>query len=341
MLKTILMSGLLSSMLLLSGCGDDNNEGESRLETQQMLDNADFAGVISKLESTASTKDDYINLASAYMGKAGLTLTRIITSITSSDDTTDNGFSSFVKGISESSSPTAIADLGKANDFYRKVIGNTCDLNRTLSASERDVCLYVGLANTSRAAVTIDLISADITSFGIEGDGKEDYKLKASACALEFAFNGNIGTDCNVTQDGNVTFTVLNRTYDKINIDVNGTAEQFQYLIDNNRTVLTKGYCSNTDFSTRTENTVNGYFVCPINESPSEEDVTTTGVLVEVLNGGLSALTGAASDDIKSDIDEFKCEVLGGTYQNQDCNISLDTQIDEQSIIDYLNKENK
>jgi hypothetical protein len=341
MFKTILMSGLLSSMLLLSGCGDDNNEGESRLETQQMLDNGDFAGVISKLESTATTRDDYINLASAYMGKAGLTLTRIITSITSSDDTEDNGFSSFVKGISESSSPTAISDLGKANDFYRKVIGDRCVLNRTLSASERDVCLYVGLANTSRAAVTIDLITEDIASFGIEGDGEEDYKLKASACALEFAFNGNTGEDCNITQDGNVTFTVLNRTYDKINIDVNGTVEQFQYLIDNNRTVLTKGYCSNTDFSTRTENTVNGYYVCPINESPNEEDITTTGVLVEVLNGGLSALNGAATDDIKSDIDEFKCEVLGGTYENEDCNISLDTQIDEQSIIDYLNKENK
>lgn len=347
MLKTILMSGLLSSMLLLSGCGGDS-EGESILQTQQMLDNGDFEGVIAKLENRASTKEDYINLASAYMGKAGMTITNLITAITAGEDNDDSsGFATFVKGISVDSNPTALSDLEKAREYFREVVGNKCGKNdENLSDASRNICLYVGMASTGSAAITIDLIAGDIDSFGAtdaNGDAIVDNKLLASTCAMQYAFDRS-KKDCNVTEvKKNVNFTQLNKVYTSLEITVENDPEKYYYLMnDANRTVLTKGYCTNTDFATRTENEVAGYYVCPLNENAATDDTTTAGVLVDVLNSGLDSIKSSVSGDVVDDINEFKCEILGGTYSdNDECSVSLDDDVTESAIIDYLNKENK
>jgi len=120
MIKKILISSLFGLALMMSGCGD--SEGESRLETQQMLDAGNYAGVIAKLEETASSQDDYIALGAAYMGKAGLSLTNIINSMVSSTTNGDSAFASFVTGISSSSSVSALPDLNKAVEYYTNVV---------------------------------------------------------------------------------------------------------------------------------------------------------------------------------------------------------------------------
>ncbi len=344
MFNKLVIVSLLGLALVMSGCGSSDNEGESRLETQQMLDNGDYAGVIAKLEATANTDSDYIALGAAYMGKAGLSLSDIVNSLTAaSDSSSSSTFSAFVTSIASSSSSTALTDLDTATSYYQQVVNNCSDAN--LSNSQKDICLYIGLASTSSAAVTIDLIAGDISTFG---DGSStDEKLKASVCAMNYAFDGTNNVDCNVTQSADVNFTVINKIYAPLTVTVNNDLDnpksEYYYLMnDANQTVLTKDYCTNTDFSTRVDAWSGGLYACPINETPSATELTTAGVLVDVLNNGIDSISGAATAEMQSDIDEFKCELLGGAYTYSSCvGATLSDDVNETAIITYLNNQNQ
>ena len=345
MLKVIVLALLVSTAAIFTGCGD--SEGESRLETQQMLDQGNYTGVISKLEGHANSNADYIALGAAYMGKAGFSLADIVSAISSSNED-DDAFAGFVKSIADESNPHAISDLDTSTNYYQKVVLNRClDTNTSLSDSEKDVCLYIGLAHTTTAAVALDLIAADATTFG-DGNGT-DNKLTASTCAMQYALDGgsdtNVDGACSVTSDANVTFTTLEKTYAAFSVDVNMTS--YYYLMtENNQTVLTEGFCEATDFSTRVDehntSAVPSLYACPINEDKDADDITTAGVLVDVLNEGIGSIGGAATQDIQGDIDEFKCNILGGTYDEYNGCLGADiTQdITQSDIITYINAEN-
>ena len=346
MFKKFVIVSLLGLSLIMSGCESSDNEGESRLETQQMLDDGDYAGVIAKLESTANTDSDYIALAAAYMGKAGLSLSDIMNSLTAASDSSNNStFSGFVTSIALSSSSTALTDLDTATSYYNQVVNNCSDVNATLSSSEKDICLYIGLASTSSAAVTIDLIAGDISTFG---DGSSsDEKLTASTCAMNYAFDRTNNVDCNVTQSADVNFTIINKIYAPLVVTVNGDLDTpdspYYYLMnDANQTVLTKDYCLLNNFSRYADiNATAGLYACPINETSSATELTTAGVLVDVLNNGVDSISGAATEEMQGDIDEFKCELLGGTYTSNSCDIPLTNDVNETAIIDYLNNQNQ
>jgi hypothetical protein len=354
-MKKVLLMLFLSISLMFSGCGD--SEGESRLETQQMLDRADYAGVIAKLEGKASSSEEFIALGAAYMGKAGLSLADIVSAMSSNDDSNqdDSGFGTFIDKISNKSTSTALADLGSANQNYKQVLGERCrDSNNTLSDSQKDICLYIALANTTRAAVAIDTLAEDVSKISEDSNGSDD-KLTASTCAMQYASDGasvaHVDANCTITPDGNVTFSILEKTYDKFSVSVNG-ADYYYLMNDTNRTVLTKGFCRADSFTPRVDDynaTANpAHYACPINEDKDAEELTAVGLLTTVLNEGIDSIGGAAaSDDISGDINEFKCDILGGNYDEfngcRDSNFtSIDTtqEISEQQIIDYLNREN-
>ena len=87
-------------------------------------------------------------------------------------------------------------------------------------------------------------------------------------------------------------------------------------------------------------------YACPVNEErDAEDELATLDVLVDVLNGGLDSVMGVASEDMEEDIDEFKCEILGGSYdEHSGCSngtINLSDEISEQAVIDYLNSQNE
>jgi len=346
MIKKLLTTSLVGLTLMMSGCGDDT-EGEDRLGIQQMLDTGNYIGVISKLESSADSADDYIALGAAYMGKAGLSLSDIVTAMVNSTDDNDNdsAFAGFVTSVSSVSTPTALTDLRKSINYYKRVVESGCmDPNAQLSNTEKDICLYIGLASTSSAAVTIDLIAGDIADFG--ESGSSDDKLTASVCALQYGADdrndSNVDASCSIEEGNDVNFTVINKIYTDLNVTVNG--ETYYYLLnDINQTVLTKNYCTATDFSTRTAtyvSTTPEYYACPIVETSGVAELTTASVLVDILNNGIGAISSAASEDTQSDIDEFKCEILGGDYDGTDCNVSLTNDVTEQNIIDFLNSQN-
>jgi hypothetical protein len=346
---------LVSAVLLFSGCGDSTSEGESRLETQQMLDDGDYVGVIAKLESIASSYEDYILLGSAYMGKAGLSLTDIISAIATDNNSSDS-FSGFVGSIASRSSSTAITDLSKAKVNYKNVVGEMCaDVNATLNDSQKDICLYIGLSSTSQAAVSIDLLADDINAFGND-NADPDNKLTASICAMNYAIDGNYSTvDCNLTQLGSdITFTDTNRTYTPFTMSViaDTNATPYYYLkTDANKTALTKGFCTLDDFATRVDDynaTITpSLYACPVNEDKNSEDITSLGILTTALNEGVSSTGASASEETQADVDEFKCNVLGGNYLAPNCQdkntnavIDLTQTISEADVIKYLTAEN-
>ncbi len=348
MIKKALIGSLVIATLLLSACGDANSEGEDALVTQQLLDQGEFQQVISRVEPTANTNEDYLTLAAAYMGKAGFSLSQIIGIVaTSATATGGNEFSSFIDNASNNSTPTALADLETAVIYYKKVVQDKClDNNATLGAAEADLCLYVGLANVSSTAVTFGYISDDVTVLS-DNTGKVDDKLTASTCALEYAFNdGNMSNaGCNASAESNVTFTESNRTYSDINITVN--AKVFEYLITApntttgvRSTALTNGKCTLTSFATRVDDSnETGYYPCPLNESSdvNKTDITTDEILVNALNEGLDSIGASVSTDVQSDIDKFKEEILVANGRNiTDANTTITTA----DIIAYLNANN-
>ena len=335
---------VLAATLLLSGCG--GSDAESELQTQQMLDEGNYEGVIAKI-TNPETNEDYMALAAAYMQRAGLGLADLVTVIAdSTEDENDEAFAAFVKSVKEKSSSTALQDLEKSAGYYKDVVTD-CN-STTLSTSQEDACLYRGLAQTMKASATIGYIADDISNFGTSGS--TDNKLKASTCAMQYASNGTTG-DCTIISNGNVTFTQSGVTYESIDVTYNGeTFENLIRTIDTvKQTAITSGYCSLTDFATRTETFDPSYHVCPVTETAEAEELTTEALIVDALNDGVDSIGGIATEDMQADIDEFKCEVLGGTYSeyngciNNTSGLSINletTSVTTAEVIDYLNNNN-
>ena len=338
MLKKVLVSSLSAFTLLMSGCGGDS-AGESSLEVQKMLDKGDFTGVISKLESSANNDNDYLALGSAYMGKAGFTLSDIVGALASSDTLGQgDAFVNYIKTvIGNDPSPTAYTDLDNANIYYTKVVADACVSNqKVLTSTEKDICLYIGLALTTKAATTIDLLTENLASLGT---GEVDTKLQASACAMQYVLDARkVDGQCSISTKSSVTFVESQNTYGRISVFVNGESNDFLLTNNNKSTLLTVGYCPNDDFSKRQNETKSGYFPCPINETKGSDDVTTGGVLVDTLNEGLGLVKTVAPSDMQSDVAEMKCDLLGGDYIGNIC--TEEGKITEQVVIDFLNKNN-
>ncbi|OIP55611.1 MAG: hypothetical protein AUK54_03650 [Helicobacteraceae bacterium CG2_30_36_10] len=362
MIKKMLISSLVAVALVLTGCGEDSG-GVDKLETQQMLDNGDFNGVISRVEATASSDSDYLALAAAYMGKAGLALPDLIDIILNSDDTGDDAFVTFIDQVDTKKSSSALNDLEKSSGYYKKIVEEKCSAtDANLSYSQKDICLFLGLSQTMKVATAIGYLADDISVLTADIN-TSDAKLTASLCAMKYAIDGRSDTNvtCSVTDNNeSITFLDSNRTYSPIVISENG--ETFEFLItDKNSTAITSSFCSTESFSTRialdqniTFDTLSSYsdynasyHACPVNETllvvgdaASEADITTADVIVSALNEGTDSIGVAASEDMQQSIDEFKCEVLGGTYNYSSCDKSLDQNVTEQQVITYLNTNN-
>jgi hypothetical protein len=340
MIKKLLVTSLLGLSLMMSGCGDI--EGEDRLETQQMLDAGNFAGVISRLEGSADESHEYISLAAAYMGRGGLDLVGIFDALGSSKDSSStSGFSTFTKSISKVGTSTALVDLDSAIINYKKVVQNSC-LNDagTLTSTQKTICFYVGLASTSSAAIVINLIAGDLKGFG--DSAMSDDKLLASTCAMQYGIAGrddtNINGNCSIAESSAVNFTIIQKIYTPLIVTVK--AKAYYYLMnDSNQTVMTKDYCLKDNFSRYEDiNAVANLYACPINETPNAKEFTTAEVLVELLNDGLGTISNTSNGDTKKSIDEFKCEILTGKVVNDKCSKSND--INSSNIIEYLNDQN-
>ena len=338
---------LLTTALVFSACG--GGDGESALDTQQMLDDGEFTAVISKLESRASTNSDYMALASAYMGKAGFSLSSIVGTVIASGNSNESStFSSYITKSKEKSNDNSLSDLDTAVGYYQKVVQNKClNSNATLNSAQKDICLYVGLSKVSQTAVAVGYITDDINVLSDSSNGSDD-KLTASTCAMQYAQDPKTvdTAKCTVGVGKNVTFTQSNKTYEEITMTVNG--HEFQNLITNTTprtTAIANGICTDNDFTTRIadknatgyDNTLT-YHACPLAETKDAKDVTTEDILVTALNNGVESIGVAVSQDVKDSIDKFRNDVLKANSRSiNDAN----TTIAIADITKYLSQQNK
>ena len=376
MVKKGLVTSMVAATLLFIGCGEDDN-GKSRLEIQHMLDKGEFNAVIQQLEGRATSVEDNIALASAYMGKAGYSLLEV-----GKDMASDNN-DTITQLVGDDKPASSINDLDKAAFYYKKVVGeNTCNEaeknGTTLDDAQKDVCLFIGLSAVAKTATTLDLLADDVSAFSIDNNNNEsnttDYKLQASACAMQFAFDNNLSVtssdDCTfqvAPQD--VTFTLTHRVYRPLVVHVKddeNLSNNYHFLLtqeDNlthtRSTALTKDYCTNDDF-TRFPTYKEGLYACPINENPLQEETTSVGVLTDTLNGDIDSIITAAPEDNngekigEDDVTEFKCDVINGEYNKdtKECIVTTEDnqtapvdfnqrEITEEEVISYINSRSK
>jgi len=347
MKKRFITATIIAATLMFSACGS-GGDGESALETQQLLDNGNFSAVIAKLENSASTQSDYLALASAYMGKAGFSLSSIVGSVLASSNSNESSsFSSYVTTSNTNSNNQSLDDLNTAVSYYQKVVKNKClDINVTKNSAEKDICLYIGLSKVSQTAVAISYIVGDINVLSDTTNGT-DNKLTTSTCAMEYAVRGTSNAKCSFSSESNVTFTTSNKVYGDINITANG--ETFEYLITPasgalRSTTITNGFCTLDAFTTRISDKNASSFnaatfhACPLNENNVTNDTTTADILVNALNDGVNSIGSAVSADVKAEIDKFKNDVL---KSNGRSSTDANTTIAIDDIIAYLNQQNQ
>ncbi|QSZ42959.1 hypothetical protein GJV85_12855 [Sulfurimonas aquatica] len=317
MIKKIVASSLVASALLFSGCGENN--AEDRLSAQQALDKGDFSTTISNLESkSVKTTEDYMLLASAYMGKAGLSFTDTVALVSNANSTNDNkSFANYAKEIEKKKNPETLANLQKAISYYEAITGTSvtaapaykASANPSTTTGDRD--LFLSLAYMTKATVVLSYLG-DVQKLG--DTTTDDPNILASACAISYVYStSGLPTYCtrfSITDGG------IDGDYRKISIsDIASTAIYYRLKFADpakKEMLLTDYKDSNT---------------API---LIDGNVTTISkALVDTLNNSFDTLATIAPEDMKKDIEEFRKE------------IASDGNITAEAIANYLAGEIK
>lgn len=327
-MKKLVYGSIAAFALLLTGCGGGSDSASCRFEVQQNLDKGNFDAVIAELDNPSSEcraayvgNEWKIDLGAAYMGQAGLGVSDII-GLIGVEDGTGVTYETFINKVSAKQTDTALTSLGDAGDSYLAALGAATCADPLLTTSEKDLCLYIGLADTMLATTTISYLVPDIaalfdtTDITAQDAAKEE--MKASMCALAFMFDGSICTDATSVVASDVIFSYSDsttKTFSDITVTMAAPSTGVYHrlgLSPLNTTVVTDGYCMNdfTNPSTTWDLALSPY-ACPLNQDPTQEDLNISTLLVDTLNGGLDSVSGALSSDpaLQADIDTYKAEI--------------------------------
>ena len=325
MITKVLAVSTITAMLLLSGC---ENEAEDRMLTQTMLDSGDFNGVISALENkSVKTDEDNLKLASAYMDKAGFSVTDLVSIVSSTDDNTEASFASFVTSVSKDKAPDTLDDLQKAIDYYSSISTLKNVLKDSPSradgldgvAKEEGIELdtnelFLGMAYIAKVATVLSYMG-DVAKLEESG---EDANILASGCALAKVYAPTkIPNECaSVNYVGSVM--IDGSSYSPIEVILNDGDGERYYLLANdakNQLVL-------TDY---TKKYVGTSYPMPV----KDDSLTVLSALLDTLNGAFNFIADAAPDDVKKDITSYRDEL------NTDSN----PEISVTELTTYLNAE--
>ncbi|WP_297433329.1 hypothetical protein [Sulfurimonas sp.] len=360
MYKKILSASLVAVAVMFSGCGNDNTT--CRIDIQKAIDEGRYDSAISDLQgkcATAYTQSDLdMNLAAAYMGKSGYSVSDIADMLINSADNRD-AFTSFLTSVEAKKRGNSLPLLSKANGYFLNAIqaGGNASAIKLCSMANLDAkddsrltnaCLYIGFNETIKAANTITYLTGNVDTLvnsidSKSGDTPDD--MRASLEALVWATTSGY-SDSNITAtDINISgnpFTALNITYNE-----NGATKVFYRLAKNsqqdanNTTIITDGYCDENGSKTactdieNSDGSINmsdsaaaNCYACPVLIDKN----TTMGIaqlLVDTINNGADTISAVAgNDDVASSIADFKEEITN----SRDGNVTI------QNIIDYLQK---
>lgn len=359
-MKSIYLAALLPAALILGGCGSAEDE-VCRYYVKQDLDAGNYQAVINKLESNDSCKADYpeneyyVDLGVAYLGRAGLTLPRVMSAMIEDEDEDDGGdteeFSRFLEEVTAQASDSALLDLSQSRaqfvSYFNEV--ECADLPKPTTDVQDGICLLTSFVDILKTTMAIDAMTGGTISEWV--DNPENPAMLRSTCALQYAFEHKNSaefstpyTDCvndtTIEDVGTVTFSdgETSRTYNNLLV----TKEEEQYFLENTElgtTVFTSGFCR-TDYSECSEGDDNCY-VCPINKEGEELQIQ--DFVLDALNSGFANMdtlienigSGDDSEDLQEALDDFKREISCGE-SSINCTVKDNFTMDD--ILDYLNK---
>ncbi len=163
--------GISAISIILGSCGlsDENTPEACKFEVSQALDKGNYDVVIQKLSSDPTCGGAYtpeegkIQLAAAYIGKAGFDIPSLISDIidAGADKNTDN-YTLFVQAIAKRAKGETLNYLEKAKKLYKEIYGqiNCDDKNQLQNAPDiiKDACFYAGLTDTAKATTSVTLL---------------------------------------------------------------------------------------------------------------------------------------------------------------------------------------
>ena len=299
--KTTLAVILLSS-LLLTGCGEDSTDA-CVFGVQQNLDKGDYDSVIATLENNATcdgaltSETAWLNLASAYMGKSGLTTSNLLGAVLDSSGT--SAMSSFMTSFAASATAEGLSNLKKASAVYAYLDTTVCDGNET--GDQAEACLFDGLTSLTTAvgslsavvgSETLALLESGVTTGDandLNSNGTAD-QLEITACAIADALNGS----CTIaTVSANLATPTFNFTSGNFgpytSRDYNISTNHAYKLISGTSVLTTEGACDTTG---TTCSPLDGTtcFPCPVALEGNTTTVT-SGLIDIINNGGLDSLS--------------------------------------------------
>ena len=358
MYKKIISASLVVATVIFSGCG--NERTTCRIDVQKAIDEGRYDNAISDMEgrcATAFTKSDLnMNLASAYMGKSGYSVSDIADMLINTDNG-DDAFSSFISSVDKKKEGNPLPLLNKASDYFKSAITQNSTISADDICNDKDkinnnarvsnACLYIGFNDVIKTTTTVTYLTGDVDKLVNSIDDKSDntpYDMMANMDALAWAIgsddskNGATITPKDINLSGH-SFVHLKVVYDK-----DGHEYTFYRLAKSmtqnakNSTVVTDGYCDVNGTKNNCQGMENnttgeiidpiaGCYACPISFDTNSTDTDISQLLVDALNGGSDTISSVSDDqDIQDSIDDFKKNITG----------SSDGNVTVQDIMDYL-----
>ncbi len=380
-MKKIILAFGVTLALLFTGCGEadlgSTEDGEKRIEIQKLTDEGAYDQVISKLSSAeyqnAYPDSEYkLYLGSAYLSRAGFTLSVVLDLFTAEDDGTETASESSGAGdlLVDLADKINLADAIRASTLFKEAIPVDCgnsDRNYVdaLSSGQKEVCLFVGITGLMKTAVTFSYLTDDLSSFFEESDSTDGTdsgvpsSMLATACALEYAlvsspksaFDDNTSTfecsnDANLSIDGNVNFP-NNPDYEHVTItvDENNTFSQLiNYSAFLRSSILIKDKCSINYSACDTidyQTDGSGCYACPVAKTAAEVEAipATNEILLETINNDIEALVNMLPADLleTDDIDSNESAENVIEEFKQEITGGEDREITEADLLNYFN----
>ncbi len=344
--KKLLLGAVLSAGIF--GCGgydsvgisDDNTAEARRYEVQQALDEGNYDFVIQALENDptyggAFTREEgLMNLAAAYVGRAGFDINDVINELVDiADQTTGNDdFSTFIRALTANLRERASLWLRRASETYAQ-IAPSCTSPAT--EIERDACFYRAVVDATNAAATVATVVEDVNTWlnptGCSDDANQNNvgdEADATACAIEYAVASSPPDtgSCSISavtysvENSSLTFDDGTNTYTfkllKIDVSPSGGCSDtntFYRLIDTstNSVAVTEGYCD-INFNPCSSPDGSNCFPCPVVDPTSGNAVDIVETVVNTIETSQDIITNlVAGTDAAQAVNDFIQEVCG------------------------------
>ncbi|NPA40019.1 MAG: hypothetical protein GXO57_06220 [Thermodesulfobacteria bacterium] len=271
------------------GISDKNSEDTCEYKVNYLLDKGQYDEVVNLLSpggecaNAMSVEEKDLNLAAAYLGKAGFTAVSIIRDILTSNSSTSNAYGSFIGVIADRASCSGLKYLNKALSYYEDILRTTgvvCNGSSISDPIAKEACFMKGVVEVARAGASFALMfkgnaTTDIKKLidywlssnpinpsvcdlnDINRNGIPD-TADFSACAMDYAVHGSLTIqscdDASLVTTG-CTFGIPNKSFYVIKLVIKPQGICTSYatnatnyeVIENDATgnfaVLTDGYC--------------------------------------------------------------------------------------------------